>query len=82
MAAGIKRATNNAVEVYNLKTDEGERNNIAASNPAKRDELINDLLSWMKNTKAKMATIKTPEQEKGMKRSEGRTKKLSGEDDD
>lgn len=59
-----KRATNNAVELFNLKADEGEHNNIAAAYPQKRDELLNDLLNWMKNTKAKMATIKTPEQEK------------------
>jgi arylsulfatase A-like enzyme len=77
-----KRATNNAIELYNLKTDEGERNNIASANPVKRDELLNDLLAWMKQTHAKMATIKTPEQEKDMKRSEGRTKGSGGEDDD
>ena len=77
-----KRAVNNSVEVYNLKIDEGERNNIAAGNPKKRDELLTDLLNWMKSTKAKMATIKTPAQQKGMKRSEGRTKKGRAEDDD
>lgn len=49
-----KVATNNAVEIYNLKTDEGERNNVANSNPQKRDELLNDLLAWMKKTKAPM----------------------------
>jgi arylsulfatase A-like enzyme len=49
-----KIATNNAVEIYNLKTDEGERNNVANSNPQKRDELLNDLLAWMKKTNAPM----------------------------
>lgn len=77
-----KRATNNSKELYNLKVDEGERNNIAASNPKKRDEMLTDLLNWMKTTKAKMATIKTAEQEKGMKRSDGRTKKGRVVDDD
>ncbi len=33
-----KRATNNAVELYNLKKDEGEHTNIAATVPKKRDE--------------------------------------------
>jgi arylsulfatase A-like enzyme len=77
-----KRATNKAIELYNLKTDEGEHNNIASTNPAKRDELLNDLLAWMKKTKAKMATIKTAEQGKGMKRSEGKMKGQGGEDDE
>ncbi len=77
-----KRSTNNAVELYNLKTDEGEHNNIAASNPQKRDELLTDLLNWMKSTKAKMATIKTAAQEKNMKRSEGRTYRRGAADDD
>ncbi len=77
-----KRATNNAVEVYNLKTDEGEHTNIATVNQATRDELLTDLLNWMKSTNAKMATIKTAEQQVNMRRSEGRTKKRTGEDDD
>jgi arylsulfatase A-like enzyme len=47
---------NNAVELYNLKTDEGEHNNIANSNVAKRDELLAELLSWMKKTKAPLPT--------------------------
>jgi arylsulfatase A-like enzyme len=77
-----KRATNNAIELYNLKTDQGERNNIASANPVKRDELLNDLLGWIRKTHAKMATIKTAEQEKGMKRSAGRTMKVRGGEDD
>ncbi|MBZ4188025.1 sulfatase [Niabella beijingensis] len=43
---------NNAVELYNLKTDEGERHNIASRNKTKRDELLNDLLQWLEQTKA------------------------------
>lgn len=46
--------TNNAIEIYNLKADEGERNNLAPINKKKRDELLNDVLSWMKATKAKL----------------------------
>lgn len=44
---------NNAVEIYNLKEDEGERHNLASLNKKKRDELLKDVLEWMKATKAK-----------------------------
>ncbi|MCX2473783.1 sulfatase [Pedobacter sp. MC2016-05] len=43
---------NNAVELYNVKTDEGEHLNLASTNRAKRDELLADLLNWMEATKA------------------------------
>jgi arylsulfatase A-like enzyme len=77
-----KRAVNNAVELFHLKTDEGERTNIANSNPQKRDELLKDLLQWMKETNAKMATVKTKAQEKNMKRSDGRIGKKNTDEDD
>ncbi|WP_114778552.1 sulfatase [Botryobacter ruber] len=73
-----KRATNNAVELYNLKADPGEHHNIAASNPAKRDEMLQDLQAWMKATKAPMATIKTPQQEREMTRATGRANGRKG----
>lgn len=38
-----KIATNNAVELYNLKNDISERNNLANKEIRKRDELLNDL---------------------------------------
>lgn len=47
---------NNAVELYNLRQDEGERHNLAATHPAKRDELLGELLAWMKQVKAPMPT--------------------------
>ncbi|RBQ03081.1 sulfatase [Pedobacter miscanthi] len=47
---------NNAVELYNIKTDDGERLNLAGTNLAKRDELLADLLSWMEKTKAPLPT--------------------------
>lgn len=47
-------ATNKAVELYDLTTDEGERTNLANTNKAKRDELLTDLLGWMNRTKAPM----------------------------
>ncbi len=48
---------NNAVELYNLKDDAGERINLATINRKKRDELLNDLLEWLKETNAPMPTI-------------------------
>ncbi len=44
-------ATNNAVELYNLMTDPGERKNVAATAP-KRDELLKDLLQWLEEIRA------------------------------
>lgn len=48
--------SNHAVELYNIKTDEGEHNNLADADLKKRDELLDDLLSWMKKTKAPLPT--------------------------
>ncbi len=48
---------NHAVELYNLREDEGERINLATTNKKKRDELLNDLLEWLKETKAPMPTV-------------------------
>ena len=56
-----KLDTNNAVEVYNIAADIGERNNLANSNKAKRDELLNDLLQWFKATNAPLPTEKNPQ---------------------
>ncbi len=75
-----KRATNNSIELYNLKTDLGEHNNIVASNPQKRDELLKDLLEWMDTTHAKMATVRTPKQE-AMKNLPQKKKKKNEDDD-
>ncbi|HEX8331596.1 MAG TPA: sulfatase, partial [Segetibacter sp.] len=77
-----KRATNRSIELFNLKKDPGERKNLAVSNAAKRDEMLNDLLKWMKTTDAKMATVKTPQQQRNMKRSEGKISKGKVLDDD
>lgn len=55
-----KLATNNAVELYNIKADIGERNNLANTNKSKRNELLNDLLQWFKATNAPMPTERNP----------------------
>jgi arylsulfatase A-like enzyme len=52
--------TNNAVELYHLGDDIGERNNLAQQNPAKRDELLDDLLAWMRSTGAKLPAEPNP----------------------
>jgi arylsulfatase A-like enzyme len=43
---------NNSTELYNLKTDPGEQKNLSSLNPVKRDELLDDLLIWLAETKA------------------------------
>ena len=48
--------TNNCVELYNIKGDIGERNNLAAVDKRKRDELLDDLLDWFNKTEAKLPT--------------------------
>lgn len=53
-------ATNNAVELYNIATDHRELENVAGSSTEKRDELIGDLLAWMKQTDAKLPTQPNP----------------------
>jgi arylsulfatase A-like enzyme len=45
-------ASNNAVELYNLVDDVGERNNIASRQAEKRDELLADLLTWFDSADA------------------------------
>lgn len=47
-----KLTTNNAVELYNLREDIGERKNLAKSHPQQRDLLLDDLLAWFKQTDA------------------------------
>lgn len=59
-----KLDTNNAVELYNLKDDIGERNNLAAKNPEQRDALLNDLLAWFEETDALLPTKRAPQNEK------------------
>ena len=49
----------NALELYNLKTDIGERVNVADTNPSKREELLKDLLAWIKAANAPLAGKKS-----------------------
>ena len=52
---------NNAVELYNLKDDLGEQNNLSAIEIDKRDELLEELLRWQKNIKAPIPMDPNPE---------------------
>jgi len=47
--------TNHSVELFNLREDPSEKYNLANTNKPKRDELLDDLLRWMKDTHAGMA---------------------------
>ena len=48
------RATNHAVELYNIRADLGEHQDLAQKDPTRRDELLDDLLGWMEATNAPM----------------------------
>lgn len=56
-----KLSENNAVELYNLRDDPGERVNLALTNTEKRDELLDEMLAWMQRTEATMPTERNPE---------------------
>ncbi|QDU87845.1 Arylsulfatase [Pirellulimonas nuda] len=51
-------AANNAVELYDLSADIGERHNLANENPEKRDELLDDLLGWITQIDAPLPTAR------------------------
>lgn len=55
-----KLDVNHAVELYNLKDDIGEEKDLAGSNAAKRDELLDELLAWLKATDALVPTKPNP----------------------
>ncbi len=52
--------TNHAVELYDLSTDIGERNDLALKNPAQREALLNELLAWIDSTEAMLPTEVNP----------------------
>jgi len=53
--------SNHAVELYHLGDDIGERHDLAATQPAKRDALLADLLAWIKSTDALLPTQPNPQ---------------------
>ncbi|MFN7139915.1 MAG: sulfatase [Limisphaerales bacterium] len=52
------------LELYNLRDDIGERNNLATANPRKTKELQQKLHQWRKDIKAPMPTPNTPSDKK------------------
>jgi hypothetical protein len=48
------------LELYNLKTDLSEKNNLAQKLPAKTKELHSAMLKWRTATKAPVPTEKNP----------------------
>lgn len=55
-----KLATNHAVELYHLSEDPGERHDLANTNTDKRDELLDEILTWHQATKAKLPHVPNP----------------------
>ncbi|MEZ5433964.1 MAG: sulfatase [Verrucomicrobiales bacterium] len=51
---------NHATELYRLSTDPGERTDLSLTEPAKRDELLSDLLAWHQSTHALLPTTPNP----------------------
>jgi hypothetical protein len=52
---------NNSVELYNLQTDLGERNNLCNTELKMRDELLNELLQWIEVTGAPIPAEPNPD---------------------
>ena len=51
----------NEVELYNLKDDIGEQNDLSKTNTLKMDELLIELQNWWKDTKAPIPTQLNPD---------------------
>lgn len=51
-----KLEQNRAIELYNLDNDASEDNNLVMSQPAKRDELLDELLRWQREINAPIPT--------------------------
>lgn len=57
----IQYFENNDIELYNLKDDIAEKNNLAKSNPEKKQELLGLLENWRKETNAAVPTKLNPD---------------------
>ncbi len=59
----------NEMELYDLSSDIGERDNLVLTEPSKSDELLRHLQDWWKKTNAPIPTVLNPEyEEKSSKR--------------
>lgn len=73
-------AEDHAVELYNLKDDIGERNDLANKNTAKRDELLDELLAWQKSVNALVPGQRNPDYNPAAKiKGRGRKNKVSSD---
>lgn len=54
-----------ALELYNLKEDIGEKNNLASTNPTKVTELLGLLEEWRAHTNAPVPTVPNPDYVEG-----------------
>jgi len=57
--------TSNAVELYNLAEDVSEKKNLASKRVDKRDELLDDLLAWIKRFDAPLPSVPNPKYSPG-----------------
>lgn len=57
----IQYFENNDLELYNLREDESEKQNLSKSKPEKAKELLNLLENWRKETGAPVPTERNPE---------------------
>ncbi len=69
------------LELYNLKDDIGEQNNLAAKNPEKVKELHAKMVAWRKEVGAKMPTKNDPSAAKPEAKKGGKKKKKQTEDE-
>ncbi|MCP4459014.1 MAG: sulfatase [Cytophagales bacterium] len=56
-----KIGANNAIELYNLNNDIGEKENLANTEVVKREELLDQLLDWMEEIEAPIPENANPE---------------------
>jgi arylsulfatase A-like enzyme len=60
------------VELYNLKNDEAEKNDLSAKMPEKKKELLAALKQWQKQTEAAIPTKANPDYDPSTERQRGR----------
>ena len=51
---------NGAVELYQIKNDPGEHNNLVHIEEDRRNQMLDELLGWLRDTKAPMPTAANP----------------------
>lgn len=69
------------LELYNLKDDLGERNNLAKSQPGKAAALQQKLASWRKEISAKMPTPHQPEKDGAASKPKKKRRQRAHQDD-